>query len=46
MADAARNESDEHLARLRLCQVDLLDDERLTELLEDCGPDPHGPMLA
>jgi hypothetical protein len=46
MADAARNEPDEHLACLRLRQVDLLDDERLAELLEDCGPDPHGSMLA
>ena len=27
---------------LRLGEIDLLDDERLTELLEHCGPDPHG----
>jgi hypothetical protein len=46
VADAARNEPDEHLACLGLRELDLLDDERLTELLEDCGPDPHGPMLA
>jgi hypothetical protein len=46
VADAARDEPDERLARLRLRQVDLLDGERLPELLEDCGPDPHGPMLA
>jgi hypothetical protein len=46
VADAARDEPDERLARFRLRQVDLLDGERLPELLEDCGPDPHGPMLA
>jgi hypothetical protein len=46
VADPARDEPDEHLARLRLRQVDLLDDERLPELLENCGPNPHRPMLA
>jgi hypothetical protein len=46
VADAARDEPDEHLAGLRLRQVDLLDDEGLPELLEDCGPNPHKPMLA
>ena len=39
MADAARDHPDERLARLRLRQLDLLDDERLPELLQDCGPD-------
>jgi len=39
MADAARRETDERFARLRLRELDLLDDERLAELLEDCGPD-------
>src|SRR4029450_2952542 len=43
VAAPARDEPDEHLACLRLRQVDLLDDERLTEPLEDGGPDPHAP---
>ena len=42
MADTARRKADEHLALLRLGEVELLDDERLTELLEDCGADPSG----
>jgi hypothetical protein len=42
MADAAGDEPDEHLARLRLLQVELLDDERLAEFLEDGGADLHG----
>ena len=46
VADAAGDEPDEHLARLRLGEVDLLDDERLPELLENRGPDTHRPMLA
>jgi hypothetical protein len=41
VADAARCEADEDLALLRLSEVELLDDERLTELLEDCGADLH-----
>ena len=41
VADAAGGEPDEHLARLRLGELDLLDDERLPELLEHCGADPH-----
>jgi hypothetical protein len=32
----------EDLTRLRPCEVDVLDDERLTELLEHCGADLHG----
>ena len=39
VADAAGDDPDERLARLRLLQLDVLDDERLPELLEDCGPD-------
>ena len=31
---------------LRLGEVDLLDDERLAELLEDCGADLHARSLA
>jgi hypothetical protein len=42
MADAARLEADEHLPRLRLGELDLLDDERLAEFLEYCGTDLHG----
>ena len=42
VADAAGGEPDEHLARLRLGEIDLLDDERAAELLEDCGADLHG----
>jgi hypothetical protein len=39
VADAAGDDPDERLACLRLRQLDLLDDERLPELLENCGPD-------
>jgi hypothetical protein len=39
VADAAGDDPDERLARLRLFQLDVLDDERLPELLEDCGAD-------
>ena len=42
VADAAGDEPDEHLARLRLRELDLLHDERLTELLEHRGADLHG----
>ena len=42
VADAAGGEPDERLACLRLVELDLLDDERLAELLEDGGPDLHG----
>ncbi len=42
VADAAGREPDERLARLRLVEVDLLDGERLSELLQDGGADPHG----
>ena len=41
MADAAGDEAHEHLARLRLGQVDLLHLERLAELLEHRGADLH-----
>ena len=41
MADAAGDEPHEHLARARLGELDLLDHQRLTELLEHRGPDPH-----
>jgi hypothetical protein len=39
MADAAGDDPDERLARLRLVELDVLDDEWLPELLEDCGAD-------
>ena len=41
VADAARGQADERLARPGLGQVDLLHDERLPELLQHCGADPH-----
>ena len=45
MADAARDEAYENLAGLRLGQIDLLDLERLTELLEYRGADLHVAVL-
>jgi hypothetical protein len=45
VADAARGEPHEDLTGLRLGEVDLLDDERLTELLEDGRSDLHGENL-
>ena len=45
VAHAARDEAHEHLARLRLREVDLLDRERPTELLEHGGADLHAPIL-
>ena len=41
VADAAGDEAHEHLARARLGQVDLVHDERRSELLEHGGPDLH-----
>ena len=41
VADAARDEPHEHLARARLGEVDLLNRERRTELLEHGGADLH-----
>ena len=41
VADAARGQPDERLTGLRLREVDLLDDERLPELLENSGADLH-----
>ena len=48
VADAARLEAHEHLARLRLGQVDLGHVQRLTELLEHRGANLHldGSSLA
>ena len=43
VADAARLEPHEHLARAGLGEVDLLHGERLAELLQDCGAHLHGP---
>src|SRR5205814_10364449 len=39
VAVAARREPDERLAGFRLLEPDVLDDERLPELLENCGAD-------
>jgi hypothetical protein len=41
VTDAAGDESDEHLTGPRIRQVDLLHDERLTELLEHRGTRLH-----
>jgi hypothetical protein len=38
-------ESNEDLARSRPVEIDLLDDQRLGELLEDGGADLHGADL-
>ena len=46
VADAAGGEPDEDLARARLREVDLLDDEWLPELLENRCPDAHAQSLA
>ena len=43
VADAARDEADEHLARARLRELDLLHDERPAELLEHRGANLHAP---
>jgi hypothetical protein len=45
VADAAGDDPDERLAAPGLLQLDVLDDERLPELLEDCGPDVQGVNL-
>ena len=45
VAHTARREPDEHLALLRLGEVELLDDERSAELLEHGGADPHTTPL-
>ena len=44
VADAARDEPHQHLAGLRLGEVDLLHDERLAERFQDRGADPHRPQ--
>src|SRR3954447_3315660 len=41
VADAARHEPHKHLARPRLRELDLAHNERLSEFLEDGGPDLH-----
>ena len=41
MADTARGEPHEHLARLRLGEIERLDAERLAELLEHGGANLH-----
>ena len=41
VADPTRSQPDEHLAVLRLGEIELLDDERLAELLEHCRTDLH-----
>ena len=46
VADAAGGEADQDLSRPRLGELDLLDDERLAELLEDRRAHPHlGPAV-
>ncbi len=46
MANAARHEPDERLARTRLAELDVLHDERLSELLENGGADLHPPIVS
>ena len=46
VADAAGGEPDEHLAGLRLGEIDLLDDERAAELLEHRCANLHGASLS
>ncbi len=41
VADAARHQAHEHLARARLGQVDVVDDQWLPELLKHGGADLH-----
>ena len=45
VADAAGGEPHENLTRLRLGEIDLLNDERAAELLENCCADLHGTSL-
>ena len=45
VADPAGDQAHQHLARARLGEVDVLDDERPAELLEHRGPDPHRQIL-
>ena len=45
VADAAGGEPDEHLARAGPVELDVLDDERLGELLEHGGADLHARTL-
>jgi len=45
VANAARDEPDEHLARARLGEVHLLYGKRSAELLENCCPDAHAPII-
>ena len=42
VADPAGREAHEHLAGSRPVELDVLDDERLGELLENGGANPHG----
>jgi len=39
VADAAGDDPDQRLALLRFLELDVLDDERLPELLQDCCAD-------
>src|SRR3954447_24406279 len=45
VADAAGDEAHERLARARLVELDLLDFERSSEVLEHRGADLHGRIL-
>jgi hypothetical protein len=45
VADAAGNETDEHLTRFRLGEIDLLDGEWLAKPLEHGRADLHGAIL-
>ena len=41
VANTARRHANEHLARLRRIELELLDDQRLPELVQDCRPNGH-----
>src|SRR5207244_9851427 len=45
VADAARDEADERLARPRLRELDLLHRERCAEVLEHGGANPHARTI-
>ena len=46
VAHAAGFETDERFPGLRFSQLDVLDHERLPELLQDRGEDLHGPSVS
>ena len=43
VADARRDDADEHFSRTRRFEIDVFDDERLPYLIEDRGAHGGGP---